>query len=105
MRHTEHLNTAEARKNHGPITGSLGTQLSHEQAEEVMLVRQKMLFSLKGDIDITLFDALDKKLQYERVSLQQLVEADTEVREIHRKLNKVLRSEYFVQRPLDINTL
>jgi len=76
------------------------SHLSISAVEEVSAHRKDMLRSIESDILPALRDALVAKLEYERTFLLGIVESDSKASATRKQLNKVLRSEYFVQKPL-----
>ncbi len=94
-------------KNHDAVTREMqlhmGMTLAH--VDIIHEIRQKMLFSLRGDIPIALADALDAKIKHEDAALRTMLGVDEKKAEINAQANMGLRSEYFIQKPLDANLL
>lgn len=80
-------------------------KLTPAHVQEILETRRKMLLLLKGDVVVSLLDILDEKIKYENKSLLGFLETDTKTSDVQKKLGEILRSEYFVQKPLDINLL
>lgn len=80
-------------------------KLTHSHVQEILETRKKMLLSLKGDVVVSLLDVLDGKIKYENASLLGFLEADTKANDAQKKSGGILRSEYFIQKSLDINLL
>ena len=75
--------------------------LTHERVKEVIRTRTAMLSTIKQDIGTRLYDVLTQKIEHEKASLLRMVDDETKRAEMKRRLNKVLRGEYFIQKPLD----
>lgn len=64
-----------------------------------------MLASLLDHISVSLYEALQRKIEYEYDSLLAIIDLDVEATNAKQELNKTLRSEYFVQKRLDANII
>ncbi|MBI5004188.1 hypothetical protein HZC00_03785 [Candidatus Kaiserbacteria bacterium] len=95
MHHTERFRSDESPQD-APPAG-----LTLPQAQSVYTERSEMLASIHADISRTLFDALRTKIEYEREFLLSVVESEAKIAAMKKRLNKTLKSEYFVQKPLD----
>jgi hypothetical protein len=78
-------------------------RLTPPQAEELFDERRDMLASTREHIGAALYEALCAKIEYEHTSLLKMIDADAKVGQERTRLNKVLRSDYFVQKPLEAN--
>lgn len=74
-------------------------------AERMYASRSSMLESLASHIGGSLFEALARKIEHERTTLLGMFEREEKVTAEKRRLDKVLRTEYFVYRRLDTNAL
>lgn len=81
------------------------TRLTRARAEQLFKQREKMLSSVKADVGTAFYDALRAKINYENTSLVEIIESDARIMDVRKRLNKVLKSEYFVQKFLDKNIL
>lgn len=75
------------------------------QVEQVFAQREEMLFFIKADIGASLYDALYEKAEHENTFLLAVIEDNAKVMDAKKLRNEVLKTEYFVQKSLDINTL
>ncbi len=80
-------------------------QIDPAHVEQVFARRKEMLLSIKLDIGRALFEAISAKVDYENQCLLGIIESDARMTETRKRLNKVLKSEYFVRRPLDTNII
>lgn len=83
-------------------------EISHEHtacAERMYASRASMLESLGSHIGGSLYEALAKKIEHERTTLLGMFAREEKVTAEKRRLDKVLRTEYFVYRRLDIHVL
>ncbi len=85
--------------------GAPTTQLQRQQALRMFEERSAMINSIDADISTSLLEALHKKIAYEQRSLNTLIEADEKRELVEKKRNKVLNSQFFVQKRLDVNLL
>ncbi len=83
----------------------LDTHLTYAGVEHLFKRRKEMLSSIKADIEATLYEALCAKVDYENNSLLKIIESDAKIVDARKRLNKVLKAEYFVQKPLDADIL
>jgi len=67
--------------------------------------RKQMLQSLKGDIRAALYDTLAKKIEYEHDSLHDMLAREAVRVEQTQREVKVLSSEFFIKKRLDISML
>ncbi len=72
-------------------------------AQKMFSSRRAMLGLLDRDITPAFFDALRAKVEYEYSYLLGIIESNTKLAETKKRLNKVLKTEYFVRKPLDTN--
>ncbi len=80
-------------------------QLDPARVEQMFTQRKERLFSIKGDIGAALYEAIRAKVEYENSFLLGVIETDAKIAETRKRLNKTLKAEYFVQKPLDANIL
>ncbi|MBI2030418.1 hypothetical protein HYT05_02240 [Candidatus Kaiserbacteria bacterium] len=95
LRSTEHSRRGEA---HDAAPSALLTPV---QVEQVFRERSESLSSIEADIGAALYDALHTKIEYEKTYLFTVIESNAKVTETKKRLNRILKSEYFVQKPLD----
>lgn len=89
--------TKEAQDAHSAV------RLTPARAEAIFEERKDMLASARTHIGTALYDALRAKIEYEHTSLLGIIDTDAKVGEERTRLNKVLRAEHFVQKPLEAN--
>ncbi len=82
-----------------------GARLTRERAERVFKQRKEMLVSIKANVGAPLYEALTEKINYENAFLLMIIESDAKAVDAKKRMNKVLKTEYFVQKPLDVNIL
>ena len=97
--HLEHPGTVQRRETQAPFEGPA---LTFARAGAMCALRERMLASLRGDIGISLHDALRRKIRHERSSLFHTMEAEARAEAARRMSSPVLKSEYFERKPLDI---
>jgi hypothetical protein len=73
------------------------------QAAAMFDARKDMLASIEADIEPSLFGALADKIEHEYASLVALMEGEAKAIESKRKLDRVLKSEYFTRKRLDLD--
>ncbi len=73
--------------------------------EAMFTQRKKMLFSIKTDIGAAFHEAIRAKVEYENRYLLGIIEIDAKMSKTRKLLNKTLKVEYFVQKPLDANII
>jgi hypothetical protein len=95
LRSTEHFHSSEAHD------AAPSTLLTPVQVEQVFRERSESLSSIESDIGTALYDALHAKIAYEKTYLLTVIESNAKVTETKKQLNRILKSEYFVQKPLD----
>lgn len=77
--------------------------MNHLGAQKISQQRNAMLQTIARDITPALYEALEKKMEYEHASLLAIIESDTKADAMKKELNKTLKSEYFIQKRLDIS--
>jgi len=80
-------------------------QLDSAHVEQVFARRKEMLLSIKMDISAALYEAISAKVDYENRFLLGIIESDAKMTETRKRLNRVLKSKYFVRKPLDANII
>lgn len=80
-------------------------RMHDETAERMYESRATMLDSLAAHINPSLFEALARKIEHERAALVEMFSREEQVVAQKQRLDKVLRTEYFVYRKLDTNLL
>jgi hypothetical protein len=95
LRPTEHLHSSEAHD------ATPGASLTPVRVEQVFRQRSESLSSIAANIGSALYEALHAKIAYEKTFLLTVIESNAKVTETKKRLNKTLKSEYFVQKPLD----
>ncbi len=80
-------------------------RVSLAHADEIHASRRTMLEGLASKIGSRLFEALSRKVDHERSALVEMIERDAKAAETKRRLDKVLKTEYFTYRKLDTNLL
>ncbi len=98
LRPAEHFHASEA-------PGVRGSRVTEAHVDAMYTERRSMLESLGAAIGARLYEALGKKIDHERSSLRSIIERDEAVTETKRRLDKVLKSEYFIYRKLDTHLL
>ncbi len=79
--------------------------MTHAHAQKMVEQRRDMLASVARDISPALLHALEKKIEYEHQSLVAMIESDAKTEAVRKELNKTLKSEYFIQKKLDISLI
>ena len=85
-----------------------GTDIAHAHrdiAERMYASRSSVLDSLASSLPASLFDALARKIEHERTALLEMLTREEKVVEQKRRLDKVLPTQYFSYRKLDIHLL
>jgi len=80
-------------------------QLDPARVEQIFTQRKEMLRSIEMDIGAAFYDAIGAKVDYENRFLLGIIESDAKMTETRKRLNRVIKAEYFVQKPLDVNIL
>ena len=97
----EHLHSPETSIREESRVELPETRMARTLAEKSCALREATLSSIQTDIGSTLYEALVTKLRYERASLFEHIEADAGSAE--KRSRVVLKNEYFIQKPLDID--
>lgn len=79
--------------------------MTHAHAQKMVEQRRDMLASVARDIGPALLHALEKKIEYEYESLVAMIESDAKTEAVRKELNKTLKSEYFIQKKLDVSLI
>lgn len=95
LRSTEHFHESAA------DDAASGALLTPVQVEQVFRQRSESLSSIEADIGPALYEALHTKIAYEKTFLLTVIESNAKVTATKKRLNRILKSEYFVQKPLD----
>jgi len=101
----ERLHIPEVPRNAHKQDALPGARLTRECAERVFKQRKEMLVSIKTNVGAPLYEALTEKINYENAFLLTIIESDAKAVDAKKRLNKFLKTEYFVQKPLDVNIL
>jgi len=79
--------------------------ITPEHIQNIVRERTAMLRNLSGTIGAALFRAIEQKIEYEHSSLIAIMESETKKAFAQKELNKVLSSEYFVQKRMSADIL
>lgn len=83
----------------------LQKQRDPARIEQMFMQRKETLLSIKADIAPALYEAIAAKVEYERNFLRGVIETEAKISETRKRLNKTLKAEFFVQKPLDANII
>lgn len=99
----EHLRALE--RFSGKETRATVPEMTIDQthAHKLLESRKTLLGSIDRDITPALYDALRAKIEYEYSYLLGIIELNAKLTETREHLNKVLKAEYFIRKPLDTN--
>ncbi len=84
-----------------PNAEMTATPLAVIRAEEMRHIRIDMLHNIRNDIDTALYDRLLTKIEYERALLIALADEESQASAAKKKLDRVLKTEYFTLQRLD----
>lgn len=72
-----------------------------QSVERLIAERKDMVRAIRSEISSAFYDAICAKIEYEKQFLLDAIDTDMKRAETHTRRNKVLPSEYFVQRHFD----
>ncbi len=101
--HNEQLRRAETLLPSTEIEAAQGASTSFARASEMLETRKHMLASIESDIELVLFGMLSDKIEHEYASLVAMMESEHKAVEQKRKMDRVLKSEYFTRKRLDLD--
>ncbi len=78
--------------------------VTESRASEILRSREEMLVSIRPLIPTALYETLLRKINHEYASFIGIVKEESAVTETRKKMNRTLKSEYFVQKRLETNT-
>ncbi|MBI5644854.1 hypothetical protein HY970_02040 [Candidatus Kaiserbacteria bacterium] len=102
IRKNETLRPKEELRTPSDLPVDSDTIITTMHAEEIFRARKALLASIRIDIRAPFYDVLQRKIEFERSSLLTIVDDEKKIVETKRKLDRVLKSEYFIQKRLDI---
>ncbi len=105
MQKNEQLRSPETLSSQRTAHQQVESELTLERAERVFTVRTQMLSSLNGLLSPRLNEALKIKIDHEKASMLEMLEADAQAVEAHKKRNKILDYTYFKKKSLNLNNL
>lgn len=99
----EHLHPSEIPDFPTGTAAAHADHIDRSVLERIRNTRARMLHEIEQDIAADLLAAIRSKIAYEEHALALLLETAAKIDDAARKRHGVLRSEYFIRRPLPPN--